>query len=256
MNITNIASLLKMGISRENLWIPERTLKSFENKMLISAWDMTSWNIQYSLEGAVKLKIYEYIKKFGISMKRLQEIEKEYRNDSRELAKFLTVPQKEFLIKNHLHKATILTYPILITLAKNRQYVTLDTQNFIEYMSELDFIGIVSFWKDTGDTLNGKILIDIGVLIESLWIDVRKHSKGTINKMIKFFEENKLPVLNKKWKYQITKTTYYSHPRELPDRILNVLSKPNTKMTLKSNNAWVVTNIILNETEILDSDKI
>ena len=78
-------------------------------------------------------------------MKRLQEIEKEYRNDSRELAKFLTVPQKEFLIKNHLHKATILTYPILITLAKNRQYVTLDTQNFIEYMSELDFIGIVSF---------------------------------------------------------------------------------------------------------------
>lgn len=239
MNVNNIIELLRTGISEDKLGIPKRTISAFHRNQLISSMDIIKSNNNYSIEGAVKLRIYAYIRWFWIPFMRLTEIEKEYRS-----WRMFTKP---IFIRNYSHTPTPITIPILNNLAYCRNYVTLDDKNIFEYVSEEDLVENISYGKDTWKTLNGRILIDLWVILEDFWLPVSWHSKWTINKLRKAFESNKLPVRDRKWRYYSETTYYYNHPRELPNKITLMLSKPYTSMTLKSNNNWSITSITYKE---------
>lgn len=138
MNVEDTIKLLKAGISEKYLGIPKRSISAFHSHQLISSMDIIKSNGNYSIEGAVKVRLYSLLRDMGIGFMAIYKIEKKYRADR--------LYAKKLNFHGYEHFSTIFTLPIFCTLEEKKYFMSIDLKddeiNFLtdeEYMMSLSY---------------------------------------------------------------------------------------------------------------------
>lgn len=233
MNINNISSLIESGIGMNKLPISKSRLKSFIDKWYIhSSEQMVDWWI--TLFGAILLLLMDELLQLGFSQKLLQAIYREYYSDS------LHIQAIKFSDGVELYNFP-LVIPVLMTLSERKYYLIVSGEWELTFENEEDLVARISFSDATGDSIHGRILLDIEVFLSRLGIKSDNHSKWTLKKIWKILTDNRITFLE--WGKYYYERKYYDKPSSLEDTIGNVARVPNRMTLLKSNDKGSITHI-------------
>lgn len=246
MNVKNIIDLLKTGIPEDKLRIPKRTISAFLRHQLISSMDIIKSNGNYSIEGAVKLRLYSLLRGMGIGFPAIQKIEKKYRADR--------LYAKELNFHGYKHFATIFSLPIFCTLEEKRYFISIDLKNNeINFLIDEEYMMCLSYGKHMADYIHGRVIFDLWEILETLGFDKPRKTKWMLNSLYKIFEKNQFPI--KIWKHHYLQITeYYDKPKNVWQSLIRVMREPHTIMMLQSNNHGYITNIKVTKRKKIEKD--
>ncbi|MBP7806429.1 hypothetical protein KA057_01980 [Candidatus Gracilibacteria bacterium] len=233
MNITNIVALIESGLDVEGLPIPKKNLKSFIEKGYIHPSECNEAG-QISIFGAILLLIFDELIRLRYSQTIIKELYSEYYPEIPYTQKFKF--KEGFEVYNFP-----LVVPVLLTLIGEKHYIIISGDGELTFESEEDLVARISFSDATGDSVHGRILLDIEVFLKRLGIDPTHHSKGTLKKLGTILENNRIPFLKGGSYYY--EREYYDNPNKLQGTIGNIAQVPNRTTILKSNNKGSITHI-------------